>query len=534
MRNTYRQMGRVKSGRSTASAAQVAGGASIPAPTGGWDAISPLSKMPPQNAVSLVNFFPQPGYVELRRGFVNQCDTGTGSPVETVMGFQGDDVATETLLAASDGTIFDVTGPSPTTIDTGFGSDRWQFTNFGTSGGSFLWMCNGIDTPQYWDGTTLTAATITGVTPEDMVHCWVYRSRIWTVLKDSTKAAYLPLDSIQGAAVEFDVGNYFTNGGYLQAIGTWSTDTNDGPNEFIAFISSYGDVALFQIEDPDDPTKIFFRGTASIGSPIGRRCVTPLGSDLAVITIDGVLPLSQILTYDRAALLGASITKNIKAAMTNAARLQKDNFGWQMISYPRNTMAILNVPVAESATQDQFVMNTITGAWCRFTGQNGSCWEVFQDRAYFGGNDGIVRLADESGGDEEQTLSAVMEGAFNYYGDRGRLKRWTTIRPAITIDITFPVQPEIGMNVDFETDGLMNPIQFGGGDVLALWNSAIWNQSTWPGETNEANWAGIEGLGYSASIRMTVDIEWSEDVRPARALKINSFDDVLYDSGAFI
>lgn len=530
MRNTFRQAGR---GAGGGSAANQAHGSSISSPVGGWDAISPISTMPPQNALELVNWFPQPGYVELRRGFTEHSDTGTGSAVETLMAYQSANANLNALLAASAGEIFEVTGAVSSSIASGFTSNRWQYTNFATSGGSFGWMCNGEDVPQYYDGATLTATVITGVTPADITDVCPYRSRLWLVLKDSTEAAYLPVDSIQGAATAFDVGTYFPNGGYLQSIGTWSTDTNDGPNEFIAFVSQFGDVAIFQIEDPGVAAQVFYRGTASLSTPIGRRCLSKIGSDLGLITIDGVLPLSQVLSYDKAALLGASITKNIRQAMTDAAQRYKDEFGWQLTSYPRNTMAILNVPQVENTTQVQFVMNTITGAWARFEGQNGSCWEVFEDRAYFGGNDGIVRLADNAGGDENQTLSADMRGAFNYYSERGREKRWTMIRPSITIDDAFPVQPFMGLNVDFGSDAELAPVEFTASGSIPTWNSSLWNEATWPGETTQANWFSIGGLGYCASIRMTVDIPWSEDVRAPRVLQVNSFD-MLYAYGAYI
>lgn len=490
--------------------------------------------MPPQNATDLINWFPQPGYVELRRGFANWCDTGTGAPVETLMAFMGS--TGSKLFAASATSIYDVTGTTPTTLATGFTSDRWQFTDFAGTGGSFLWMCNGFDTPRYYDGSALQTASITvssGEPSSDIINCVVYQDRIWGVLKNSTKAGYLAVDSVQGAFTVFDVGNQFINGGYLQAIGTFSTDTIDGPNEFICFISSQGDVAVYLITDPTTSDGISFRGRSEISQPVGDRCLCKIGADLGVICLDGVLPISHILTYDKAALIGASITKNIKAAITQAVRSGKDLFGWSLTSYPRNTMAILNVPIMENGTQEQYVMNTLTGAWCRFTGQNANCWEVFLDKPYFGGNDGVVRLADETGGDEDQTLMADMRSAFNYYGARGQLKQWTTLRPNMTINVAFPVDPEIGLNIDFSTDALLNPITFGTGVTQALWDIALWDIATWPGDITSIDWVGANGVGYCASIRMTVTIPWSENVREARTLQINGFD-VLQQEGAFI
>jgi len=511
--------------------------ASVPSPIGGWDAYSALAEMPPQNAVQLVNWFPQPGYVELRRGYVIHCDTGTGTEVDSLMAYQGPDIVDSRLFSASGGEIWDVTDDTPSSVGSGFSNNRWQSVNFATSGGNFLWMCNGADTPQYWNGTSLQATVITGITPEDMIQCTIYRGRIWAVLANSTKAAYLPLDSIQGAATEFDVGPYFKMGGHLQAIATWSTDVQGGTNEFIIFFSSYGEAAIFLIYDPTDSSGFAFRGVASIGSPIGRRCVERVGSDLAVITIDGVLPLSAVVNYDRAAVQQAAITKNIRNAMTQAARDYKDNFGWQVISYPRNTMAIVNVPISEGGQQEQYVMNTINGAWCRFTGQNANCWVIFDDRAYFGGNDGVVYLADEAAGDENATLEADMIGAYNYFGVRGREKRWTTIRPLIEKDSSYLITLQIGLSTDFELNDTLDELLTDTNITPAIWDDpdTIWNDpnTLWPGPVTQQRWMAISGLGYCASIRMKVSIEWGEELRGAQIMRVYSFD-TLFDLGAFI
>lgn len=508
----------------------VARGLSIIAPVGGWDALSPISAMPEQNAIELTNWFPQPGYVEVRRGYVAHCDTGTGAAVESAMAYQGPTVSSPRLFAASAGKIINVTGSTPVDDITGLLGNRWQHVNFTTPGGNFLWACNGADTPRYYNGTSWTTAVITGVTPADMVHVTVYRNRLWTVLENSTKAAYLPLDSVAGAAAEFDVGPQFSLGGWLVAIGTWSTDTTDGPNEYIAFVSSRGEVPIYLINDPTTPSGIDYLGTARIGPPVGRRCLSKIGSDLAVISIDGVLPLSQVLSYDRAALLKVSLTKNIQPVVTASAQARKNTFGWQLISYPRSTMAILNVPITEGVQQEQYVMNSITGAWCRFAAQNANCWEIFEDRAYFGGNDGIVYLADEAGVDATGILEADMRGAFNYYGTRGSQKRWTMIRPLITTDGT--VDPSIALNVDFKDDApLAQTGSFFPG--AAIWDVALWDVASWSAEARISDdWKSISGIGYCASIRMRVEISTGAPVDPV-ILQVNSFD-VLLEDGAFI
>lgn len=537
MRLTVRQTGRAYGAGTSIPAAVTSVGASFPSPVGGWDAYSPVSEMPPQNAIQLVNWFPQPGYVELRRGYVQHLDLGTGSEVDTLMSYQGPGDLDAALIAASDGEIWDATGDTPVSLGAGFANNRWQSVNFTTAGGSFLWMCNGDDTPQYFDGTTLQATTITGITASDIISCITYRGRIWGVLKNSTKAVYLPLDSIQGQATTFDLGPYFTQGGQLQAICTWSSDVAGGTNEFIIFVSEYGECAIFLIYDPTSGSSFSYRGISKIGSPIGRRCVEKFGSDLAIITIDGVIPVSQVVNYDRAALQQSALTLNIQNAMVEAARAYKDNFGWQIISYPRNTMAIVNVPISEGGQQEQFVMNTNGRMWCRFTGQNANCWTVFRDRAYFGGSDGIVYLADEAAGDENSTLNADIQGAYNYFNMRGQNKQWTTIRPLIEKDSTYDVELEIGLSVDFNLNDVLDELVTETTVSRAVWDASDtrWNdpQTIWPGLITQQRWMAISGIGYAAALRLKISIEWTPVLRVPQVLRIYSFDS-LYKPGAYI
>jgi hypothetical protein len=377
---------------------------------------------------------------------------------------------------------------------------------------------------------------ITGITGADIVNVTSYRNRLWGVLKNSTKACYLGLNAVTGAGAAFDVGAQFPRGGYLQAIGTWSTSNSNGPQEYIGFISSYGDIAVYIITDPTNSGSIFYLGTSQVGSPIGRRCTVKLGADLGLITIDGLVTLSMTLNYDRAIIQAKALSANIRPVMTESARRQGDQFGWQAVSYPRNTMIIMNVPIAEGNLQEQYVMNTITSAWCQFQGQNANCWEIFEDRAYFGDNDGFVCLADEAAGDEGQTLSASVKGAFGAYGALGNVKQWEMILPLVTINTAFPVDPELGINVDFADDAILDPIDFTPASVTPIWNDplTLWDEAQWPGDILTSQWATVNGLGRFASIVMAVEVPWDEALLLSPlTLRINSFT-VSYQIGGLI
>lgn len=499
----------------------VANGASIVAPTGGWDTLSPLASMKPDRAIQLDNFFPHFGYVELRNGHVEHSDTASGVAVESLMPYQGS--ASTKLFAASGGSIFDVTTDTPSEDVMGLTNARWQYTMVATSGGHFLWCCNGEDDPQYFDGTSWATAAVTGtgITGPTWINVVPYKSRLWGVIKDTTKAAYLPLDSIQGAATAFDVGGEFMLGGYLQSIGVWSTDSNDGPTSYLVFVSSRGEILVYSITDPTSPTGVSLLGKGIVGVPTGRRCMTQIGSDLALICQDGILPISQCLSYDRAALIKIALTANIQPTISHALEASGDAFGWQLTSYPRASWAVLNVPVTEGVSQKQFVMNSITGAWCQFLGMDANCWAVYNDDLYFGGNDGIVYKADTSSTDNGEPIYAEMKTAFNYFGSRGQQKRWTLCRPVITTDDT--VAPGLAIDVDFR-DTAAPSAQTYAVETRARWGRAIWGQSVWPQLVQiRAQWQSVIGLGYCAAVKMSVSVAGEEDAAEV-TLQINSFD----------
>lgn len=519
--------------RRTGGGGNVARGASVPPPVGGWDTISPLANMPPDRAIFMDNWFPQPGYVEVRRGYVEHSDTeeGASEPVESLMAYHGLSSSADRLFAAADDVVYDVTTDTPASAVTSLTNVRFQHVNFTTPGGKFLWICNGADAPRYYNGTSWATATITGVTSTDIIHVNAHKDRLWFVLAGSTQAAYLPPGQIQGVATPFDLGSEFTRGGYLVAMGTWSVDGGDGPEDYAAFISSKGQVAIYSGIDPDSAADWQLKGVFQIGPPIGRRCFTRVGADLAVISIDGVLPISRALVVERGAAIGVALTANIQPTMNAAARNWADNFGWQLISYPRGTRAILNVPAEENDSQQQYVMNTVTGAWCRFLSMQANVWETFQDRLFFGGNNGVVYEADVGGTDDGDAIECDMMGAFNYFSARGNLKRWSMIRPILTTDGT--VSPGVALNVDF-ADNANISVPDSSITPGAQWDVALWDVAVWP-ETNRTigDWTTVAGIGYCASIRTKVNVLSAGGVDIAPTLQVNGYD-VLMEDGAFV
>ena len=147
---------------------RVANTASVPAPLGGWNARDSIANMDQMDAVQLVNFFPTPSDVTLRKGYT-KTSTGITGTVNSLMNYAG--ATTQKLFAAAGSVLYDASTSTATSVLTGLSSDKFQHINISTLGGHFLVACNGVDPVIVYNGTnwikiatTDTAATISSVT----------------------------------------------------------------------------------------------------------------------------------------------------------------------------------------------------------------------------------------------------------------------------------------------------------------------------------------------------------------------------------
>lgn len=535
MRNTLR----MEMNKKTANALMAGTGESypmsIPASIKGWDQISSLANMEPDHAVQLDNWIPRPGYLEIRRGSEAWATgLGTGStPVETILSYNSPNVLNGKLFGIAGGAIYDATagGVATGTGITGLSNSRWQGTMFtNAAANSFMPIANGLDTPLIYDGASWTNMTLTGVTANDITSWTNWKGRLWCTFANSTKVGYLANSAISGAVTTFDLGQQMGRGGFVTAISTWTQDSKQTVDEYIAFITSRGQVIVYQGTDPSTANTFALVGVYDLGAPIGQRCFLRISGNLWIICVDGILPMSEMLTQDRAAAAKVAPTTMIQNAMMNAARLYKQNFGWQFMEYAKGQLAILNIPQVENNTSVQFVMNTLTGAWCQFTGMNANCWANLNDVPYYGGNDGTIWQWDIGSGDGDNAIVATVQTAFNYFESRGHLKRWTMVRPILTTDGS--VTPGVGLNIDFGTDAPIS-IPSTSSTVSALWDVALWDQAIWPVNSSlVANWTTVEGIGQCASILTKVSTI-SNGSANGVTLQLNGWDLIAEPGKAF-
>jgi hypothetical protein len=502
---------------------------SIPSPIGGWNAIDPLANMDPKYAPILINWVPRTAWIELRAGYNAWCQAlGTNGPVETLMCYKPVS-GTQFLFAACGGNFYNVSNQGmPVLVRTGFGSNRWQYLNFDVPGGShYLYAVNGTDQPQLWDGTTWTNPNITGGPAQStFFNIHSHQNRLWFIPNNSTAVYYLGADAITGAvAGNLDLGPFMTEGGYLTAMGTWTYNGGTGPQNLAVFMTSRGQVIIYSGTDPTSSTTWTLVGVFNLPPPLGIRCFTQIGSDLGIITLQGVLPLSQTIQLDTGAVRVAAITGRIQNAMLQAAQMYQNNFGWQLISYPAEGLLFLNVPQESNTAQVQYVQNFLNGSWTQFQGWNANCFEIFNDQLFFGDNSGNVNNAYQGPADLVSPIVADMQCAFNFFGAPGRIKRMTMIQPLLVTGGT--IIPTIGVDVDFGTSTITAPVTAlvatGGIYDTSTYDNSFYAQGPLP----QSSWQSVNAEGHALAVRMKVN------VLPPGASQQSVFDTGVFDSMLF-
>ena len=555
---------------------------SLASPIGGWNARDSLAAMQPLDAVQLVNFFPTPTDVQLRRGY-SKSSTGITGKVYSLMNYTDTTLeAGYRLFAAANGKIYDAKPATAVEFFSGTTNDKFQHVNITNAGGHFLVACNGADPVLIFDGTqwfkvattntprtistithvgavaTLTTATahglitgnrvtisgatsseyngtyvitvtgtttftytmastpaanatvvgaytvigIEGVDSSKFINVNLFKNRLYFTEKDSLNCWYLPVDSIGGTASPLFFGGIARNAGYLQAMGTWTLDAGQGVDDYAVFVTSMGEVIVYNGTDPDTVDTWQLKGVWQLGQTFARRCFFKWSGDLLLLTQDGLVPLASALQSSRLDPR-INLTDKIYYAVSQAATQYFDLFGWQINYFASENMLILSIPTNNG--MEQYVMHTITKSWARFTGVEAYCWEVSGDNdMHFGGN-GFVGKFYDTFADAGTNIVATAQQAYSYFDSAGQLKRFTLVRPILQTDNGLPTVL-CGISVDFDTTPLTNQISFNPSILsTGVWDTSLWDQANWGGGlTTTKIWQGVNGLGFSGSININV------------------------------
>lgn len=364
------------------------------------------------------------------------------------------------------------------------------------------------------DATTVGSYVPLGISAANsstFINVNLYKERLWFTQKDTMKVWYLDVDSIAGSASEINFGGIARMGGYLQAMGTWTLDAGQGVDDYAVFVTNMGEVMVYAGLDPSDPNNWQLRGVWQLGQTFTRRCFFKWSGDLLLLTKDGLTPLASALQSSRLDPR-VNLTDKIYYAISQAASTYGSQFGWQINYLAEANMLIINVPTATG--WEQYVMHSITKSWAKFTGINASCFEIHNDRMYFGGN-GFVGKYYDSYGDNGNNIDGYVQQAYNYFDSRGQQKRFTMVRPIFLTNNGYP-SVLAGVNVDFDVQNQLGAVTFNPVGDFGIWDITDWDDCVWSGGglTVSKIWQGVTGVGYAAGIALSIasqgiEVHWA-------------------------
>lgn len=339
---------------------------------------------------------------------------------------------------------------------------------------------------------------ITGVGTDTLSYVWAYKSRLFYVEENSMNAWYLPVDAIGGAAVKFPMGGIFSRGGSLLFGASWSLGTSGdgGLSEQCVFVSTEGEVAVYQGANPSDANDWARVGVYRIGKPLGPKAWIRAGGDIIIATDIGFVPLSQAIQKDFAALSPAAVSYPIETEWNNFVQ-QRAGADWSCEIWPEKQMAIVAPPTINYQQPRMLVSNVRSGAWAEYTNWDGNCLEVFQGRLFFGSASGKVIEANVTGADEGATYIGEYVPLFDDQKSAASLK----IPQLARAFMRGPRETAVSMSMQFDyiytsTPAGSAPITSTGSE----WGVGIWGVSEW-GDVgtlqNYVQWQSVGGTGYA-------------------------------------
>lgn len=508
-------------------------------PSGGVNFVDTYEGMPPNDAIALINFRPTTRGISMRKGFRTHAEELPGeAAVPTIMSYFPSGTTSFPaadfdgyLFAATSGDVYDVTGggagPWTGMLPAPVSSDFWHSINFQNAGGNFLLATNEAGGYYWLNESDITAFTkvvngaspgeISNVDPDLFCSVMVWKQRPWFIEKESTRAWYLPVAQITGAATQFDFGPHFPHGGNLAALVNWTIDGGSGIDDYLVAVSSEGDVVIFKGYDPDeagtDPDAFQLHGVWYAGSlPSGRRVAKSVGGDVLIITTQGLVQVSRLVAMANLENSGkAHLSAKVDPFISRIMKTHSGETGWYVGDLPSADYLFVGMPeVLSNQGPRQLVMTTPYKAWSIFEDLPVSC-VIDHDHFVFGGaSDGgkVYLLFDDSfdacdlDGLNGVGIFARATGAYSTLDSPGMFKVANMLRPTLV----YYAVPEVSIKIlaDFRTNQGVSVATIS--SVLGgRWNQSHWNGANWFGElTPIRKWSGVTGSGYSLAAQIDI------------------------------
>lgn len=483
--------------------------ASVLSPVGGWNTRDSLGAMDATDAVVLDNWICDVGLVRAREGysdFVTDIagDIGgawAGDDVETLIPFKFS--SSEHFLACMDGGVARIDTGTATQVKVRgtYTSDRWQWTVFTDSAAPNtpkVVAVNGADTPWTYDGTTHAAWAPTGITPASAVWIMAFKNRLYAGHVNSRNFWYGALGAIAGTFTEFPLSGIRGAQGNILFAAAMTRDTGSGPDDYAVFVTTEGQVIVYQGDDPGDATRWSLVGVYQIPRPIqSRRAYAQLFGDVMIATELDYIWLASTLQTSGAVLVTPS---KFTGAMRDAAARYKENYGWEIMVSGRDGLVLSNIPLQTNGQYEQHCFNLQTKAGSRFTGWPFRTFAVWNGSLYGATSNAVFRLfnggADDADGAADRIELRAQTAWTNF--QTPKFKHVRAIRPLLRATGTLNIAAALG--VDFRDPSIVAAVSNGPPGATTLWGDTSGVTTLW-GDTAATTtyWSGTASPNIAAA-----------------------------------
>lgn len=472
-------------------------------PIGGLNVRDSLDVMPATDAIVMDNYMPKETKLALRKGY--SVYAKTESRFLTLAAYKKYNASR--FVGISEGKAYNLTSKHNVGIYEGvvFNNSRCQTVQYKDR----LYFMNGTDKPKVFyvddngqDMFSDWAFSAEGLIPEKIVSGAVSKQFLWFVEKGSMNVWHsTEAGNIAGGLSCFDLGSVARFGGHVMAVCCWTVDGGQGIDDLTVFITSEGEAVVYSGTNPNSAETWELKGCYKIARPLGYNCTLQYHGDIVVITEEGYLPMSKVLPLNQAGASALAFSDKIRGLVLARAANNKNKDGWQGIVYAKGGVCLFNVPVSRNF--EQHVMNTNTGAWCRFTNIKSYCWELFEGKLYFGSDYGVY-LFDDGYSDAGNPILGEVQQAFNNLGFDG-LKKIQLLNPRTKSSTKYALV--IYTNMDFE-ECKSSFAESLGNNGITKWNEASWSSLKNPIGTKwqtlkgaaRSQWIANSATGFKAGI----------------------------------
>ena len=408
--------------------------------------------MPPNDAQDLVNLFPSGRGVEIRGGYTSYAEV---SPVGQISFLEPLPLSTgvNKLVAATSSKIFDITSGVATDITgaTTPTSGEWNSTVFATR----LFMCNGENTVQVYDGTSVVDSTFTGVTLAELINASSFKERLYFVRKNTLEVWYGNTQAVGGSALtKFDMSYFFKQGGHLLFAGSWTNQLATTSADLFFAVSSEGEILFYSGSSAAEPWTLVARFV--IGRPLGYRAFIRVNNDVWILTQQGIVPISALFSLDPEGALD-TISRKVNLLISQYAALTPFSSIWGGFHWPQGRRVYIKIPTSGSGSI-LLVFGQDSKGWCTYelNSANDCVSLTVSDGAPYIGSAAGVIFAFESGySDNDQSIAFSGRGAPSFFGSRGNYKVFTDIRPLMRtkrgIGLSLAVETNFQQTSDLDT-----------------------------------------------------------------------------------